>query len=75
MPLSREKLLADYKAEHEYGVKYKERGGESVDSMMAGEALAAGRARVPVDEYIAHWQKGIDVLSSDAEVDLEEWNY
>lgn len=75
MALSRQKLLADYKAELAYGHALKARGGSAVDSVMAGEKLAKGRAMIPVDEYIAHWQKGVEVLASDAPIVLEEWNY
>lgn len=72
--LTRSALLADYIAELAYAIDLKEDGTETIHNS-ACEHIANGRTEIPIDEYIAMWQNGINVLASDAEIDIDDYNY
>jgi len=71
--MSSQSILEDYRLELAHANAHKARGVIAVTADVAGEKLAAGRATVSIDEYIAHWQDGITAMEAGA--DQELYNY
>ncbi len=68
------RALRDWRSELEYAIKMKARGVKFVEASTAGPGLAKGRKEVSIDEYIAHWEKGIKELES-GNVDPDHYNF
>jgi len=71
--MARTTVLEDYKAELQMALIWRAEGVTEVGGSTAGEHIAQGRPTVPIDEYIAHWQAGIDAMEAGA--DQEQFNY
>jgi hypothetical protein len=71
--MSKGSVLEDYKAELKVALVWKASGVTEVRAGTAGEHLAAGRDYVPINEYIAKWQAGIDAMEAGADQSI--YNY
>lgn len=65
--------LDNYRAELATALHWQAQGRTHVAANVAGAALAAGRATVPIAEYIAMWRAGIAAMEAGA--DQEQYNY
>ena len=73
-----DKAIKDYTAELESGKEWKADGKKTVSDRTAGEELAKDRKEVPIDEYIAYWEKGLKklkVMKAKGETDAEKFYY
>lgn len=69
---TRKGLINDYRIELGIARKWQSDGRTDVSAETAGP-VAAGRERVPIEEYVSHWERGLTALEAGEPV--EDWEY